>query len=370
MSAEHLMQEILSLAEHATWQESSAMADEHLAAWLKVKTPLDFRRICFVGCGTSLYAGQVGKYIVEQLTHLPAEAVAGFSFSAYAEPAVLGPETLVVGISSTGNTKAICDSLDRAKRAGAYTLGITSNNESAITRVADVTIPTGGKAVISVQTRTYVQSLIALYWLALHLAEARGCGSADLRAHWQRQIDRAAEASEQFLVHQRAQVEELATRYAQAPIMFILGAGPNIGTVEEASLKVIEMAKTFSEAQELENFLHGRLREVDSTTPLLLVAPHGKTSERLLDFLTVTDYVGAPSIVLTDQVSDDVQRLATHLVQMPAGLDELTTPLLYILPLYLLGYHMGLARGFDPAARRYPRIVPQEMRHQPGTQVK
>jgi glucosamine--fructose-6-phosphate aminotransferase (isomerizing) len=206
--------------------------------------------------------------------------------------------------------------------------------------------------------------------LALHLAEARGCGSADLRAHWGRQIDRAAEASEQFLLDQRAQMEELATRYAQAPIMFILGAGPNIGTVEEASLKVIEMAKTFSEAQELENFLHGRLREVDSTTPLLLVAPHGKTSERLLDFLTVTDYVGAPSIVLTDQVSDDVQRLATHLVQMPAGLDELTTPLLYILPLYLLGYHMGLARGFDPAARRYPGIVPQEMRHQPGTRVK
>jgi glucosamine 6-phosphate synthetase-like amidotransferase/phosphosugar isomerase protein len=96
---------------------------------------------------------------------------------------------------------------------------------------------------------------------------------------------------------------------------------------------------------------------------MFFVAPQGCASDRVLDFLTVTDYVGAPSIVLTDQITPGIKRLATQVVQMPGSLDELATPLLYIVPLYLFGYHMALKRGYDPAARRYPDIVPQEMRY-------
>jgi glucosamine 6-phosphate synthetase-like amidotransferase/phosphosugar isomerase protein len=77
----------------------------------------------------------------------------------------------------------------------------------------------------------------------------------------------------------------------------------------------------------------------------------------------VTDRVGAPSVVLTDQVTPGIERLATHVVHMPVELDEFATPLLYIVPLHLFAYHMALQRGHDPAARRYPDIVPQKMRY-------
>jgi glucosamine--fructose-6-phosphate aminotransferase (isomerizing) len=146
-----------------------------------------------------------------------------------------------------------------------------------------------------------------------------------------------------------AQIAGIAQRYAAAPNVYVLGSGPNAGTTEGASLKVVEMAKLPSEVQDLENFLHGRLREVDRTTPLLFVAPCGLSSRRVLDFLTVTDHVGAPSVVLTDHLSAGGQRLAT--------------PLLYITPLYLLAYHLAHHRGYDPVARRYPDIVPQKVRY-------
>jgi glucosamine--fructose-6-phosphate aminotransferase (isomerizing) len=365
MHAEHpIMKNLVTLADRATWQNSVDTADRAISTWLDGLGQYEFTRVYLTGCGTSFYAGQVGKYAVEHIAHLAAEAVQGFAFATYMEPAILDPQTLVVGISATGNTAAVCDTRARARQSGAPTLGITADPESNIARAADAVIPTGGKITVSVKTRTYVESLIAIYLLALHLGEAGGQVSPDQAAHWRKQIDLAADGARRFLDHQQGEIEELARTYAQAPNVFVLGTGPNAGTVEEASLKVIEMAKMFSEARELEDFMHGRLREVDGATPLFFVAPQGRASERTLDFLTVTDHVGAPSIMLTDQVTPGIERLATHVVQMPVQMDEFATPLLYILPLYLLGYHLAVERGYDAGARRYPDIIPQNVRYQ------
>jgi glucosamine--fructose-6-phosphate aminotransferase (isomerizing) len=158
-------------------------------------------------------------------------------------------------------------------------------------------------------------------------------------------------------------MKRVAEKYASAPKVFVLGTGPNLGTAEEASLKIIEMAKMYSECQELEDFFHGRLREVDQHSPVFFLAPHGHASQRVLDFLTVTDIIHAPSIVISDHVTSGIQRLATDVIQIPVSLDEFATPLLYILPMHVFGYEMALQRGYDPTARRYD-IVPQKVRYQ------
>jgi glucosamine 6-phosphate synthetase-like amidotransferase/phosphosugar isomerase protein len=106
----------------------------------------------------------------------------------------------------------------------------------------------------------------------------------------------------------------------------------------------------------LENFLHGRFREVDQTNPFIILAPEGSGSGRTLDFLTVTDHVGAQTIVLTDEVSEGIETLATHVVVMPAGIPEIFTPIFYVTPLHMFGYYLALARGEDPLQRRYPDI--------------
>lgn len=358
MNAIHpMLTNILALANPATWQRSIDLADDALTEWLK--TPRSFKHIYLVGHGSSLYNCQVGEYVLEHIAGIPSKAIPAFAFSAYKEQAMLDVQTLVIGISTTGETQSTYEALERARQAGSSTLAITAHNGSPITRNVDVIILTGGEDdQISVKTKSYVQALIPIYLLALHLA-----GAPQLKSYWLDQINLAAQGAHHFLQEQWGQIKQLAEKYAKAPKVFVLGTGPNLGTAEEASLKIIEMAKMYSECQELEDFMHGRLREVDQNSPLFFIAPQGQASDRVLDFLTVTDMIKAPSIVLTDNITSGIQRLATHIIHIPVSLDEFATPLLYVLPIHVFGYEMALQRGYDPTARRY-NIVPQNVRYE------
>jgi len=358
MNATHpMLTNILALADPATWRKSIDLASEALSVWLK--TSREAKRIYLVGHGSSLYNCQVGEYVLEHIAGIPSKAIPAFAFSVYKERTMLDAQTLVIGISTTGETQSTYEALERARQAGSSTLAITAHNGSLITRNVDAVILTGGEDdQISVKTKSYVQALIPIYLLALYLA-----GDPELKTYWLNQINLAAQGAQHFLQEQWGQIKQLAEKYAKAPKVFVLGTGPNLGTAEEASLKIIEMAKLYSECQELEDFMHGRLREVDQNTPLFFIAPQGQASQRVLDFLTVTDMIHAPSIVLTDHVSSGIQRLATDVIQLMVQLDEFATPLLYVLPMHIFSYEMALQRGYDPTARRY-NIVSQNVRYE------
>jgi glucosamine--fructose-6-phosphate aminotransferase (isomerizing) len=351
-----MLANIRALGDPGTWQKSIALAEETLSTW--TETSRTFKQIYLVGHGSSLYNGLVGEYALDHVAGIPSKAVPAFAFSVYAEKRLLGPETLVIGISTTGGTQSVCEALERGRQAGSLTLAITAHKDSAITHHADLVILTGGEDdQISVKTKSYVQALIPLYLLAAHL-------SGDLQAeiYWLDQLKLAARGAQQFVEAGWSQIKRFAEQYAGAPNVFVLGTGPNLGTAEEASLKVIEMAKMYSECQELEDFFHGRLREVDEKSPLFFLAPEGLASHRVLDFLTVTDMIQAPSIVLTDKITPGIQRLATHIIQIPVSLDEVASPLLYVLPMHIFGFEMAFQRGHDPSARRY-NIIPQTVKY-------
>jgi len=348
---------IRALADPHAWQKSIDLADEVLSAWFK--TPRQVNRVYFVGHGSSLYNSLVGEYVLEHIAGIPSKAIPGFAFSKYIETKILGPQALIVGISTTGQTQSVCHALERAHQAGSPPLAITTRQNSELAQQADAVILTGGEDdQISVKTKSYVQALIPIYVLAIHLA-----GDQQLRSYWLDQIHLGAQGARQFLQDGWEQIKRLSEKYASAPKVFVLGTGPNLGTAEEASLKIIEMAKMYSECQELEDFFHGRLREVDQHSPVFFIAPHGHASQRVLDFLTVTDMIHAPSIVISDHITSGIQRLATDVIRIPVSLDEFATPLLYILPMHVCGYELALQRGYDPTARRYD-IVPQKVRYE------
>jgi len=356
-SVHPMLTNIHALADSATWQKSITLADEALSTWLK--TPRTFKQIYLVGHGSSLYNCMVGEYVLEHIAGLPSKAISAFSFSAYMEKKLLDAQTLVIGISTTGETQSVCEALERARQAGAPTLGITAHKDSPVTRHTDTVILTGGEDdQISVKTKSYVQALIPIYLLAIQLTKDN-----QLRDYWLNQISLAAQGAHQLIEEKWEQIKQVAKQYANAPNIFVLGTGPNLGTAEEASLKVIETAKMYSECQELEDFFHGRLREVDQNSPLFFIAPQGYANRKVLDFLTVTDMIQAPSIVLTDKITPGIQRLATHVIQIPVSLDEFATPLLYVLPMHIFGYELALQRGHDPDSRRY-NIVPQNIKYQ------
>lgn len=353
-----MIKNILSLGDSALWERSMELAQRALAEWMKGRT-FQFERVVFVGHGSSLANSQVGKYIVEYIAHIPAEAVPAFAFAAYAETSLLGPRTLVVGISTTGQTQSVADSLARARQAGSPTLAITAYAETLVTQGTQAVLLTGGEAdTISVKTSSYVLALIPLYILAVHLA---GAGES-LRAEWQAQIREAGAGAARFLNVQRGEIQALAQAFQSASRVFVLGSGPNIGTAEEGALKAIEMAKLYAESQELEEFFHGRLREVDQVNPMFLIAPGGRASRRVLDYLTVMNHIKSPAVVLTDSLAPELEQLATHTVRIPAALNEFATPLVHILPLHLFAYELALVRGFDPNAKRY-EIEMQNVRY-------
>jgi len=356
-SVHPMLTNIRALADPATWQKSIDLADEASSNWLKA--PREFKRIYLVGHGSSLYNSLVGEYILEHIAGIPSKAIPAFAFSAYAEHRILDADTLVIGISTTGETQSVRDALERARQLGTPTLAITAHKDSAITHKADAVILTGGEDdQISVKTKSYVQALIPIYLLALHLN-----GDPQVKSYWLNQIHLAAQGAQHLLNEQWDPIKQLAEKYAKAPNIFVLGTGPNLGTAEEASLKIIEMAKMYSECQELEDFMHGRLREVDQNSPMFFIAPQGQANRRILDFLTVMDMIKAPSIVLTDNINAGIQRLATHVIQIPAVLNEFTTPLLYVVPMHVFAYEMALQRGHDPNSAHYD-IVPQNVKYE------
>src|SRR5262245_47425149 len=126
MNAVHpMLTNILALADPATWQKSIDLADEALSTWLKTKRT--FKRIYLVGHGSSLYNTQVGDHVLEHITGIPSKAVPAFAFSTYMEQGLLDLQTLVIGISTTGETQSVCDALERARQAGSSTLAITAH---------------------------------------------------------------------------------------------------------------------------------------------------------------------------------------------------------------------------------------------------
>jgi glucosamine--fructose-6-phosphate aminotransferase (isomerizing) len=191
--AEILFANILSLGEHATWQNCIDQVESGLYSWLSTADDVDFHRIYIVGCGTSYYAVQVGKYLIEHLTHLPVEAHQAFAFSIYTHPALLNEKTLVIGVSTTGNTESVCKALAFARHCGAITLAFTATPGSKITEISQTTILTGGKVTVAVKTETYLQSLICLYLFGIHLSEILGLLSSREVVEWKSQIHKAKE---------------------------------------------------------------------------------------------------------------------------------------------------------------------------------
>ncbi len=361
--SEILLANILSLGEHAVWQNCIDHVEEGMRAWLRNADVVNFQRIYIVGCGTSFYAAQVGKYVIEHLTHLPVEAQQAFAFSLYTDPALLDRKTLVIGVSTTGNTESVVNALEFARRNGAITLAFTAAAGSKITQISEITILTGGKVTIAVKTETYLQSLICLYLFAIHMAELLGLLSPAEVENWRNHIHQAEQITGQFFTRQQPEIARLVDLYGSTDMVFIVGTGPNFGTAEEASLKVIEIAKMYSVSQEMENFLHGYDRELNEASPVFLLAPKGPAFERMLDFLTFTRKVEVPSIVVTNDDNPDVKKVADHILLLEGPLDELASPLAYITPFYLFSYQMAIRRGVDPSERRFPGVLPLKIRY-------
>ena len=350
---ERLLERILSLTTDRPWTESIRLSRESVE---RIGNRVDFSRIKQVyltGGGTSLYAAEVGKCYMEKIAGIRAEAVPCYYFSHYLPGDILGPDACLVAISQTGTAKSVADSIRVARQAHAVNIAISGYTDKMVPAAASHVIMTDAKTEgPTAKSTSYTQAVIATYVLAIAIGLSNGHLTREKAAWWNGQLERTVEKSAQ-LPDVLQQVSGLAELYKHAPIHHCMATGPNVGTVQEGALKIIEMAWVPAEGREMEDFLHGRYREVDETTPLLLLAPKGPSKSKLMDTIGSAGHIGAPTIVFTDDDDPVIAKVATHIIRMPGGIDEYLTPMIYITPLWRYAYQVGVLRGSDPAGNRH-----------------
>jgi glucosamine--fructose-6-phosphate aminotransferase (isomerizing) len=305
-------------------------------------------RLVILACGTSWHAGLVGKFMVEELARLPVEVDYGSEYR-YRDP-IVGDRTLAVVITQSGETADTLAAMREAKRKGARSIAICNVVGSMATREADGTIYTHAGPEIGVaSTKAFTCQLVALYLLAVHLGQQRGfLQPAEAAAHFEA-LAHLPQLVEQAL-KTAAQVEEIAARFYTRPDFLYLGRGIHYPIALEGALKLKEISYIHAEGYPAGEMKHGPIALIDEQLPVVALAPRDEIFEKMLGNIQEAKARGGSVIALATEGADDLDRLLdpAHdaLLRLPAA-PAFAMPIVAVVPLQLLAYHIAVRRGCD-----------------------
>ena len=317
-------------------------------------TETDFKNITSIkiaACGTSWHAGLAGKYMIEQLARIPVEVDYASEFR-YREP-VLTENDLLLVISQSGETADTIAALREAKQYGCKVLSICNVYGSMITREADGTILTHAGPEIGVaSTKAFTAQMIALYLFALYLGQLRGKLTEEQAKNHAQQLAELPVKIE-HLLNDDDLFEELSKEFFRSQDFLYLGRGINFTVALEGALKLKEISYIHAEGYPAGEMKHGPNALIDERLPVVVVNPReeGNHASELRYEKTHSNIVevkareGIVVAVLTegDEMSSHV---ADHIIEIPESSD-LLSPILAIIPLQLLAYHIAVRRGCD-----------------------
>jgi glucosamine--fructose-6-phosphate aminotransferase (isomerizing) len=312
----------------------------------------DVDRIQILACGTSRHAAQVGAYLLEQLAGLPTSVYYASEFR-YAPPP-LAPRTLTIGVTPSGETADTLAALAmeqerrRAVADPAYQpklLGITNRPESSLARLVPHILDIGAGIEVGVAaTKTFLGQLLAFYGLTIAFAERRGIAPNRLASLVEEL--RALPGQLQRLVddHDR-RCAELAAMFAETRDVIFLGRGINYPIAMEGALKLKEISYIHAEGYPAGEMKHGPIALLDSRVPVVSIAVPGTVFDKVLSNAQEAKARDAQLIGVAPEGADTA--VFDLLLPLPAGLDELISPLLTVIPMQLLSYHIAAHRGLD-----------------------
>ena len=299
------------------------------------------RRLYLVGIGTSWHAALVGEYWFRRMAPNSLEVQAWHSFEFHSYPPKVGPDDAVLVISHRGTKTYSFLALEQAKAAGAYTISITSNQPGQRIQVADDVLNTVDAEVSAAFTISYTSALMVLGMLASALTE-EGSDRAAANAG----LAKVPEVAGRVLSGGDS-IREAADRFQDRKRFICVAAGPNTANAYEVALKMKETSRADSEGFHVEQLLHGPFCEVDGHCLVTLVAPPGPGYYRALDVARASAAVEAPVWALVQEGDTRLSAEATEAYHLSA-VEELWSPLTYVLPLQLFTYYLSLARGTQP----------------------
>jgi len=302
------------------------------------------RRMAIVACGTSWHAGLVGKFLIERLAGVPVEVDYASEFR-YRDPLV-DATTLPVYITQSGETADTLAALREAKAKGAKPLAICNVQGAMVTREAAGTIYTHAGPEIGVaSTKAFTSQLVAITLLALKLGRVRGrMGDAELQELIQ-QLYRIPAQMERYLSDE-SQIHELAQAFQHHRDFLYLGRGVNYPIALEGALKLKEISYIHAEGYPAGEMKHGPIALIDEQLPVVAIAPQDAVFEKMLSNIEEVKARSGIVIAVTDHEGGALASKADAVIRVPRT-HELLSPLLMVLPLQLLAYHIALLRGCD-----------------------
>jgi glutamine---fructose-6-phosphate transaminase (isomerizing) len=308
-------------------------------------------KINLAACGTSWHAAQAGKFMIERLARIPAEVDYASEWR-YRDP-IIPANTLTMLISQSGETADTIAAQREAKAKGSKTLAICNVVGSMITREAAGTIYTHAGPEIGVaSTKAFTAQLTALYLFALYLAQVRGTLSDEAASAAVQELTRIPGKLEHLLTRDE-ETEALAKEYMRAQDFLFLGRGIHYPIALEGALKLKEISYIHAEGYPAGEMKHGPNALIDEDLPVVIIATRDENDElsklRYEKTMSNLKEVKARSgivIALATEGDKEIKEAADHVLYVPPAPDELS-PILEIVPLQLLAYHIAVRRGCD-----------------------
>jgi glucosamine--fructose-6-phosphate aminotransferase (isomerizing) len=305
----------------------------------------EVERIVIVACGTSYHAGLVGRYAIEQWARVPVEMDVASEYR-YRDP-VLREKDLVIGITQSGETADTLAAMRLAREGGAKVLAVTNIMGSQATRDSDAVLFTRAGLEIGVAaTKTFVSQVAAMYLLALRLAELRGTMPPERLGELVTELKQIPSKIEEAIESVDEQVRAIARSHYQRRFFLYLGRQIGLPICLEGALKLKEISYIPTDAYAAGEMKHGPIALLDESTPVICVATDGPVLDKVLSNVEEVRARGADVVAIASEGSDRVADVADQTLFVPKA-DWVLQPILAIVPLQLLAYHIARLNGLN-----------------------
>ena len=300
-------------------------------------------RLYITACGTSWHAGLIGKYLIEEYADIPVHVEYASEFRY--RHTIIDNETVVIAISQSGETADTLAAIKKAKENGALTVGICNVVGSSIARNTDCGVYTHAGPEIGVaSTKAFTAQVTVLSMLALLLGRKKGLNKLQGIKLAKALNDMGQNV--EVILNNTGMIEKIASQFSDVDNFLYLGRGLNFPVALEGALKLKEISYIHAEGYPAAEMKHGPIALIDDNMPVVIIAPHDQTYEKVLSNIQEVHARNGRIIIVTDKKSKDLTRLSDHIIEIPQCHPRVF-PILASIPLQLLAYHLAVIRGCD-----------------------
>lgn len=303
---------------------------------------MNAKRIIFVACGTSWHAGLVGEYMIESLARIPVEVEYASEFR-YRDP-IINSDDIVIAISQSGETADTLAALEIAKQKGALIYGICNVVGSSIARATDAGSYTHAGPEIGVaSTKAFTAQVTILALIALTLAKKKGSISESRYRALSQELNNIPNVVDEVLKTNTA-VKYISEIYKDARNFLYLGRGINFPVALEGALKLKEISYIHAEGYPAAEMKHGPIALIDADMPVVAIATKKNSYEKVVSNIQEVKARNGKIIAVVTKGDTAVREIADHVIEIP-DVDDFFDPLITVIPLQLLSYHIAVMRG-------------------------